>query len=90
MCHKQHIGETDKTPAKRFKEYTDGNHPIYAVQEHIDLTGHPVAFDFVKMLCKEDKTKRKVKESIEIYKHGPAMNRDHSNEIPRSSPAHLT
>ena len=77
VCHKQYIGETKRTLGKRFKVHTDDNHPSSAVQEHIDLTGHPVTFNLIKMLCKEDKTRRRVNEGIEIYKDGPALNRDH-------------
>ena len=51
--------------------------PSSAIQEHSNLTSHPVtvdqALDHVKRLWKEDnKTRRKVKEAIEIYKDGPA------------------
>ena len=70
------------TLGKKFKEHTDCNHPSCGIQEHINLTGHPVTLDLVKM-CKEDtKTRSKVKEAIEIYKDGPALNRDHNHEIP--------
>ena len=62
MCHKQYIGKTERTLGKLFKEYTDGNHTSSVDQEHIDLTGHQVTFNLVKMLCKEDnKTRRRVK-----------------------------
>ena len=41
-----------------------------AVQQHIDLIGHPVSLDRVKMLCKEDTRPGggKSEEAIEIYK----------------------
>ena len=33
-------------------------------------------------MCKEDsKNRRKVKKAIEMYKDGPALNRDHGHEI---------
>ena len=80
---KQYIEETERTQGKQFKEHTDGNHPSSAVQEHIDLTGHPVTLDLVKMLCKDDnKTRRRVKEAIEVNKDGPTLNKDHGHEIP--------
>ena len=82
VCHKQYIRETERTIAKRFKEHTDSNHPSSTVQEHINLTCHPVTFKLVKMLCKENnKTRRSVKEAIEVYKDGPALNRDHACKI---------
>ena len=78
MCHKQYIKETKRTLGKRFKEHTDRNHPSSAVQEHIDLTGLPVSFDLVMILCKQyNKTRRMVKEAIEIYTDGPTLNKDH-------------
>ena len=49
VCHKQYIRETERTLGKSFKEHIDGNHPSSAVQEHINLTGHLVTFDRVKM-----------------------------------------
>ena len=63
---------------------TDGNHPSSVVYEHINLIGHPVTFDRVKILCKKDKTRR-VKEPIKIYKDGPALNRDDTMAV-RSPP----
>ena len=57
MCHKQDVGETERTLGMRFKENTDGNHPSSAIREHIDLTGHQVTLDHVKMLCKDNKTR---------------------------------
>ena len=72
---KQYIGETGRTLDKRFKEHTDGNHPSSAIQEHINLAHNSVILDHVTM-CKEDnKTRRNVKEEIEIYKDGPALSR---------------
>ena len=68
MCHKEYIGETERTLGKGFKEHTDVRYPSSAVQEHIDLTGYSVTFNLVKMLCKEHhKTRRKVKEAIEMH-----------------------
>ena len=81
-CVINSILETERTLGKRFREHTDGNHPSSAVQEHVDLAGRPVSFDHVKMLCKEDKKTRRVKEAIEMYKDGPTLNRDHGCEIP--------
>ena len=59
---------------------------------NIGLTGHPVTLDHVKMLCEDNKIKRKVKEMIEMYKDGPALNRDQTHAIPTffSSLSHLT
>ena len=77
----------DKT--RKLKEaiiiYKDGpvlnkpHHPSFVVQKHIDLTGHSVTFNHVKM-CKEYKTRR-VKEAIIIYKDGPALNRPQPPKI---------
>ena len=64
MCHKQYIGEIERTLGKGFKEHTNGNNPSVAVQKHINLTGHLVTFDLVKMLYKEDKTRRKVRRKL--------------------------
>ena len=96
MCHKQYSRATQRTVGQRFNEHTDGIHPSSVVQEHIDLTSQPVTSDHVRMLCKEDETRRKVKEAIEIYKDGPSLNRDHGCEIPppslamwNSQPLHL-
>ena len=57
------IRETERTLGKRFKEHTDGKHPNSVVQEYINLTSHPVTFDHAKMLYKEDKTRRRLKEA---------------------------
>ena len=53
-------------------------------QEHINLKGHPVTFNHVKMLCKDyNKTRRRVKEIREIdLQRCTALNRDNSHEIP--------
>ena len=82
VCHKQYIGDTERILSKRFKEHTDDNHPSSVVQEHINLTSHPVPFNLVKMLCNEDKTRRRMKEAIEIHKDESALNRDHGYENP--------
>ena len=74
--------ETERILGKRLKEHTNGSHPSSVVHEHIDLTGHRLSFDHVKMLCKEDKTRGRVKETIQIYKDGPTLNRDNGREIP--------
>ena len=83
VCHTQCIGKTERKLGKRFKVHSDSNHPSSAIEEYINLTAHPVTLDLEKMLCnKDNKTRRKVREPIEIYKDGPALNRDQRHEIP--------
>ena len=58
----------------------------------MDLTWHPVTLDLIKMVKDDHKTRREVKEAIQIYKDGPALNRNHSSQIPLffSSSCHVT
>ena len=79
------MGYVINNTLERLKEsYARGSRNILTAttQKPIDLTSHPVTFDLVKMYKEDSKTRRKVKEAIEIYKDGQALNRDHGRKIP--------
>ena len=77
------ICDIARTLGERFKEHTDGNHPISAVTEHTSITGHKYTLADVIVLVREDSDcKRKVKEAIAIHKNQPALIRDRGHEIP--------
>ena len=61
--------EKQRILGKSFKLHTDGNTaPLQS--RNINLTGHPVTFEHVKMCNEDNKTRRRVKKAVEIYKDG--------------------
>ena len=71
----KYIGETDRTLANRFCEYTDGKHPNSAITEHTSTTGHCYTMDDTKILVQEDQWfPIKIREALQIHKRSPALN----------------
>ena len=83
-CDLQYIGETARSIGQRLKEHVKTDINIKsAIGEHIQLTGHPITIDNVKVLGREAQWHtRKIKEAIEIKTHKPALNRDGGYELP--------
>ena len=81
-CDKEYVGESGRTLGVRHKEHTDGRHSS-GVWDHMKATGHTCSIKNTKVLDREPMYwARKYRESIQIHKRQPAMNRDKGLEIP--------
>ena len=81
-CDKEYVGESGRTVGTRHKEHTDGKHSS-GVWDHIKATGHTCSLKNVKVIGTEPKYwARKYKETIQIHKRRPVLNRDKGLEIP--------
>ena len=82
-CKKEYVGESGRTIGIRYGEHTDGKHSS-AIYDHVSTTGHTCcSLENVKVISREDKYwARKYRESIQIHKRKPKLNRDQGLEIP--------
>ena len=82
-CKKEYVGESGRTIGIRYGEHTDGKHSS-AIYAHVSTTGHTCcSLENVKVISREDKYwARKYRESIQIHKRKPKLNRDQGLEIP--------
>ena len=78
-CPAQYVGETARTLETRMRDHLKQKSPRTAVGEH----EHSIKMDDVKVIAREDNMwRRKIRESIEIRTHHPAINRDQGYELP--------